>query len=128
MATKPTFDGTLTCALGVTDLDKAIEWYREVLGCELIYRVDDLGWCELATAVTKVTIGLSEVEHVPHGGGATLTFGVADVDVERRTLEARGVRFEGPTQTHEGMVRLATFYDLDDNPFMLAQDLQRGAP
>ncbi len=40
-----------------------------------------------------------------------------------RALEAEGVRFDGPTETIEGMVSTATFYDPDNNALMLAQDL-----
>jgi hypothetical protein len=33
------------------------------------------------------------------------------------------VRFDGDTREIEGMVRFATFYDLDGNSFMLAERL-----
>jgi predicted enzyme related to lactoylglutathione lyase len=58
-------------------------------------------------------------------GGATLTFGVTDIAAARAHLERHGVRFDGDTREIEGMVRLATFYDLDGNSFMLAQRLDR---
>jgi hypothetical protein len=35
------------------------------------------------------------------------------------------VRFDGATRTYEGMVRLATFYDPDENALMLYEELQR---
>ena len=41
----------------------------------------------------------------------------------RSALEAAGVKFDGPTQEIPEMVKLATFYDPDNNAFMLAQDL-----
>ena len=55
--------------------------------------------------------------------GAVLTFGVKDIDAARASLESRKVRFDGPTQTIPGMVRLATFFDEDGNALMLYQDL-----
>ncbi|HSD03011.1 MAG TPA: VOC family protein [Gaiellales bacterium] len=58
--------------------------------------------------------------------GATLTFGVADIDAARAHLEAHDVRFDGETSEVPGMVRLATFYDPDGNTFMLAQRLDGG--
>lgn len=123
MASPLRYDGGLTCALQVADLDRAIRWYEDVLGFKLLYRAEELGWCELSTEVARVNVGLSQVEKVEKGGGATLTFGVADVDAARRLLEQRDVRFDGPSRTYEGMVRLATFFDPDGNALMLYQDL-----
>ena len=60
------------------------------------------------------------------GGGATLTFGVVDIDSARAWLEAHDVKFDGEKTEVPGMVRLATFYDPDGNTFMLAQRLDGG--
>lgn len=117
------YDGRMTAALSVKDLDTSIPWYREMLGFELIYRLDAWGWCELKTAVPGVSLGLGETDDVKTAGGATLTFNVTDIDGARRYLEERGVRFDGETNEVEGMVKLATFFDPDGNSFMLAQSL-----
>lgn len=122
MASPLGFDGGLTAALGVADLDRAIAWYSGVLGFRLLYRMDDMGWCELVTEVPGVNVGLSQVETVEPKGGATLTFGVRDIAAARRRLEDAAVPFDGPTMTIEGMVSLATFYDPDGNKLMLYQD------
>ena len=125
MADALNYDGGLTCSLNCTDLKRSIQWYQDTLGFKLLYQVDEMGWCELASAVTRVNIGLSQVEKAGGKGGATLTFGVKDIDQARKTLEGKKVRFDGATQTIEGMVRLATFFDPDDNALMLYQDLQK---
>ncbi len=39
------FDGGLTVSLPVSDLGEAIHWYQNILGFELKYRLDDIGWC-----------------------------------------------------------------------------------
>jgi catechol 2,3-dioxygenase-like lactoylglutathione lyase family enzyme len=117
------YDGRLTAALSVSDLDVSIPWYAEMLGFELIYRLETWGWCELKSSVRGVSIGLGESDQVKTGGGATLTFNVRDIEEARDYLEARGVRFDGETSEVEGMVKLATFYDPDGNSFMLAQTL-----
>jgi len=121
MASPLGYNGTLTCAIPVGDLDRALDWYRNVLGFELDYRMDEIGWAELSTPVAGVTVGLSEVENPQVKGGATLVFGVADIEAARNRLESRQVRFDGDTLTIEGLVRLATFYDPDGNKFMLSQ-------
>jgi CreA protein len=108
----------------VSNIDAAIDWYREALGFELVYKLDDLGWGEVRTPYEGITIGLAQREEVQNGG-ATPTFGVEDIEAARRHLESKGVRFDGDTYEVEGMVKLATFYDPDGNAYMLAQSLQQ---
>ena len=118
------YDGGLTASLSVANLDKAIAWYRDVLEFKLQYKLDDMGWAEMETGVARVNVGLSQVETPQVRGGATLTFGVKDIDAARKTLEGKDVRFDGDTITIEGMVKLATMYDPDGNKLMLYQSLQ----
>jgi catechol 2,3-dioxygenase-like lactoylglutathione lyase family enzyme len=119
------YEGELHCDLRVTDLPRALDWYREILGFTVLHHVPEAGWAELQTPVADVRVGLTAVEQMPpHGGGAVLTFNVRDVDASRRYLESReDVRFDGDTCTIEGWVRLVTVFDLDGNPLMLAQSL-----
>ncbi len=124
MASDLGFNGGLTCALKVTDLDTSLKWYQDVLGFKLLYRVEEIGWCELATEVSRVNVGLSQVEKCGGDGNAILTWGVKDIEHARKQLEEKSIRFDGPTQTIEGMVKLATFFDPDGNAMMLYEDLQ----
>ena len=122
MADEILYDGGLTLSLPVSNLDEAINWYQSILGFELKYRMDDLGWCELGSSVDNVNVGLSVVEE-PNPGGATPTFGVQDMQAAEATLKAKGVRLDGDIVTIEGMVSLLTFYDQDDNSLMFYQTL-----
>ena len=117
------FDGGLTCALECADLERSLAWYETTLGMTLLYKVDDLGWAELQSPVARVNVGLSEVETPSVRGGATLTFGVVDIESGRQALEAKGVAFDGEVVVYPGMVKLSTFYDPDGNKLMLYQDL-----
>ncbi len=119
------YSGALTCAVAVTDYARSLAWYRDVLGFEPLYRLDDLAWAELVTPLPGVTLGIGQSEQVQPEGGATLTFGVTDIDATRARLEGLGVRFDGETGQVGEMVRLATFYDPDGNTFMLAQVLDQ---
>lgn len=116
------FNGGLTLSLAVSDLDRALAWYQSVLGFELIYRRDDIGWCELTTGVERVSLGLSAVESVTPGG-ATPTFGVEDIEASRASLEAHGVKLDGDILEIDGLVKLQTFYDPDGNSFMFYEEL-----
>ena len=120
------FDGGLTLALQSSNLDRTIEWYQSVLGFTLLYKADEMAWCELKTGVEGVNIGFSEVEAVATGGGATPTFGVVDILAAQASVAAQGVRTDGDIQHVPGLVKLLTLYDPDGNALMLYQN--DGAP
>lgn len=118
------YDGGLTCSIGVTSLDRSISWYSDVLGMTLLYRMDEIAWCELSTGVARVNVGLGVREGRGGGpGGAVLTFGVTDIDAAKAELDRHGVRQDGPIQDIPDMVRLLTFFDPDDNALMFYQEL-----
>lgn len=116
----------LTASMGVTSLDTSIDWYQSVLGFNLLYRADEIGWCELSTHMTGVNVGLSENREVAQGGGATNVWGVTDIEAAKARLDAHGVRLDGDIQTIPDLVKLLTFYDPDGNAMMLSQSLQDG--
>lgn len=111
----------LTCSMGVRDMTASIVWYERVMHCKLLYRADEIGWCELKTPMAGVNIGLSQVENVVQGGGATNVFEVADIDEAKAHLDAEAVRQDGDIQHIPGLVKLITFYDPDGNAFMFSQ-------
>lgn len=115
-------ENTITLALSVKDRHASADWYGKMLGFELLYHADEAGWSELKTKTDGVTLGLGEQTEVAPGNSVPV-FGIGDIAAARAALEAAGVRFDGPTDTIEGMVSTATFYDPDGNALMLAQDL-----
>lgn len=122
-----TVDNTITLALSVRDRHASADWYADKLGFDLLHHIDEAGWSELRTMTPGVTLGLGE-QTEPAPGNTVPVFGIADIASARTALEAAGVRFDGPTETIDGMVSTATFYDPDGNALMLAQDLtQSGA-
>jgi hypothetical protein len=118
-----TYCGGVTAAMQVADRTKSAAWFKKHLGFETLYDVAEIGWCELSTSVPGVNLGLSEVETPAVGAGPVLTWGVANINQARATLEKAGVRFDGETREYPGMVKLATFFDLDGNPFMFFESL-----
>jgi catechol 2,3-dioxygenase-like lactoylglutathione lyase family enzyme len=105
--------------VNVSNLERAIDWYRDALGFEVEYRLDEIGWAELTTPFGAVNIGLSQTED-QRAGGTVPTFGVTDIDAGRRHLESLGVKLD-ETFDVQGMVKLMGFYDPDGNPWMLAE-------
>ncbi len=120
------FAQEMTASMGVTDLDRSIAWYQKVLGCTFMFRVDEIGWCEMATHMPGVIIGLSENETVTQGGGATNVWTVKDIDAAKAHLDAHDVMQDGGIHTVPDMVKLLTFYDPDGNAMMFAESLVQG--
>lgn len=117
-------DNTITLALSVRDRHASAEWYEKNLGFQLLVHIDEAGWSEMQTNTKGVTLGLGE-QSEPAPGNTVPVFGVADIAVARAALEKVDVKFDGATETIEGMVSTATFYDPDGNALMLAQDLSK---
>lgn len=115
-------DNTITIALSVRDRHASARWYEKTLGFELLHHIDEAGWSELQTNTKGVTLGLGD-QNEPTPGNSVPVFGVSDIAIARKDMEQAGIKFDGETIVIDGMVSIATFYDLDKNALMLAQDL-----
>lgn len=114
----------VTASLNVSDLDASIAWYQTVLGATLLYKVDEIGWCELDSHIPGVRIGLTANQTVPSGGNAINVWSVVDIEAAKAHLDSHSVRQDGGIQDIPELVRLLTFYDPDGNAMMLAESLQ----
>jgi predicted enzyme related to lactoylglutathione lyase len=117
----------VTLQLAVSDLDRAIRFYVDVLEFKVTERRSDLGFAHLDTNVPGLEIGLSAGGTATGTGGAIVNISVADVAVARRLLESRGVTFIGDTRIIPGKVALAGFADPDGNRLRLAGPAPREA-
>ena len=86
----PTFKPELTIAVQVSDWLAARDWYRDVLGLEETFVVEEGGWAEFAGPL-GVVIGLSDLHGQAHPGvgGTTITFGVSDIEAARAESDRR---------------------------------------
>lgn len=116
------FSGKLVCSVSVSDHQRSAAWYVENLGFGVVFASPEMGMSYLSTAVANVWLDLSQVEK-PEVKGPALVWGVDSVDAARAELEAKGVRFDGPTREFGGMVKLATFFDPDGNTLMFYENL-----
>ena len=111
--------GVATVWVPVTDMGRAVAFYRDTLGLNVKDQGDD--WSEIDA--NGLMIGLNAREHVEvNGGGAVITFQPdTSIDEEVQRLTDAGVTFTGPISDHE-WGRIAPFRDSEGN------DLQFYAP
>lgn len=121
------FNGQVTLSVGVRDRKAAAAWYAEHLGFEMLYDREDIAWCEMSTPVPGLCVGFADREE-PQIGGPVPVLGVDDLSRARTRLESAGVRFDGPNIEHDGLVKLATFYDPDGHAWMLSEVAAEARP
>ena len=117
------FTGGLVVRFTVTDRAKSRDWYRDMLGFEVLFEVDEIGWTEMTNHEAQLTIGLAQSDAVSVSTGTMPVIGVKDLDAARKLLESKGVKFTGATVEHAGLVKLATLLDPDGRQIMLYQAL-----
>lgn len=115
-------NNTITIAFSVSNRQTTAKWYEEHLGFREVFSIDEAGWTELATNTPGVTIGLGDAEEIK-AADTTPVFGVADCDAARSSLEKAGIKFDGGAVEIPKMVKLATFFDPDGHPLMIAEDV-----
>jgi catechol 2,3-dioxygenase-like lactoylglutathione lyase family enzyme len=126
--TGPAYDGLFTPWVPVTDLTRSISWYQQVLNLRLIFRADQIGWAELGTETPGAVVGLFRTgedapRHTESAGGATLTFGVTDLESERKRLADLGVEFGRYDRVIPSLISFVSFADPDGNLLMFCQVL-----
>jgi predicted enzyme related to lactoylglutathione lyase len=103
----------------VSDLGRAVGFYRDVLGLDLVQRDGD-SWVEFDVGGRRLALHAVAEGQPVQAGGATAVFSVNDLDEAAALLEDRGV-----TAVHEGDVegfaRFASFLDPDGNTFQLIE-------
>jgi predicted enzyme related to lactoylglutathione lyase len=103
----------------VTDMDRAVAFYRDGLGLSVGSRHGD-EWAELEAGPIRIGLhGARDGHATPHGG--TAVFRVADLDLAKAALEERGVVFEEHLGEVPGIARYASFDDPDGNSMQLIE-------
>jgi predicted enzyme related to lactoylglutathione lyase len=111
--------------LHVTDLERALRFYGEVLELPLARRAEDLPWAQFQAGT--VTLGIHagvEPGGRPPGGATGFTFLVQDAAKAVEELRKRGVTITAEAEAQPWGVT-AEFRDPDGNEFVL---FQRPAP
>jgi catechol 2,3-dioxygenase-like lactoylglutathione lyase family enzyme len=106
----------------VSDMDRAVRFYNEVLGLRLAYRFGNQ-WASIE-AGHGLTIGLHPASaQSPAGRKGSMTIGLeltGSIQEAVQDLESKGVRFVGPIHQDKAG-SFAAFEDPDGNSLYLAQ-------
>ena len=110
--------------IAVSDLEKAIEYYTNVVGLTLLEKHPQFGWAELS-GPNGARLGLAQAseEGGPAAGGNAVVSITIDSIEAFKNEKKDSVEFVGETQEVPGHVILQLCRDTDGNQFHLAQKL-----
>jgi methylmalonyl-CoA/ethylmalonyl-CoA epimerase len=110
----------------VTDIDRAIAFYRDTLGMKFLFQVPNMGFFDCA----GVRLMLSGSERAGETYSSILYFKVTGIQEAFQTLKSRGVPFEGEPHLLARMpdhdLWMAFFRDPDRNLLALMSEIPRG--
>ena len=100
------------------DMDRALAFYRDVLGLEVVFR-DGEKWCQLAAGDSRLALS-SPREAAPAEAGSVVVIRVDDLDAVRAALEAAGTEVEASREMGDHG-RIVTCRDPDGTYLQLYQ-------
>jgi predicted enzyme related to lactoylglutathione lyase len=103
-------EGIAAIWLPVTDMKRAVGFYRDSLGLDVLE--EDSDWSMVTAGDQR--IGLNASEDPSGDGGAVIAFHAEDLDSTVQELKGRGVEFSGGVSEHP-WGRIAPFKDPDGN-------------
>ena len=101
------------------DMDKAAEFYGEILGLRRSVYIPERNYAEFETGNVTFSVVVGEAMGIGHRVNAlAVALHVDDVAAARAALEQRGVEFSGDI-LDTGVCHMAFFADPDGNALML---------
>ncbi|MBI4498165.1 MAG: VOC family protein [Chloroflexi bacterium] len=105
----------------VTDLERAVRFYRDGLGLDLLWYEARQGHAAVRTSAAPLVLRAGGAPN-PAGSGPIIAFEVEDIQAAVPALEQQGVTFPEGIERHGGRLT-ARFADPDGNPLELNQTL-----
>jgi predicted enzyme related to lactoylglutathione lyase len=123
--TKHLITGVATVGVPVTDHDRALAFYRDVLGCEV--RMDSsfgegMRWVEVAPPGTATTIALMPApDAAAVGVDSAIRLATDDAEAIHTELQASGVDVDAEILRWEGVPPMFTLRDPDGNTLYVVE-------
>jgi methylmalonyl-CoA/ethylmalonyl-CoA epimerase len=112
--------------VSISDIDRAVEFYRDVLGMRFLFRFPGIAFFDC----DGVRLYLAQPERPDFAGRSAIYYRVDDIATAVRALEGRGVVFSGrPHVVHrdaEHELWMAFFQDPDGNNLALMNEVSIG--
>jgi len=110
----------------VKDVEKALKFYTEIVGLELLEFNKEFGWAELK-GKNGCTLGIAQ-ENLEHnemaGKNAVVSITVADLAKAIDHFKKKGVKLIGDVLEIPNHVKMQTFQDVDGNTFQIVECLE----
>ena len=110
------------------DLDRAVAFYRDVLGMRFLFRVPNMAFFDCAG--TRLMLGVPETAEFDHPA-SIIYYDVPDIRAAHETLAGRGVAFrEAPAKIADlgdRVLWLASFRDTEGNTVALMSEVAKTA-
>ena len=114
-------------SINVHDLDKAATFYRDTLGMRFLFQIPKMAFFDCGGL--RLMLAVPEKPEFDHPS-SVFYFKVGDIQAVARTLESRGVKFEGAPHMIARMpdhdLWMAFFRDADANLLALMSEAPRG--
>jgi catechol 2,3-dioxygenase-like lactoylglutathione lyase family enzyme len=111
--------------VSVTDVDRSVAFYRDVLGISFLFRVPGQPMAFFDCDGVRLYLGVPESEDFRSRG--VLYFTVDDIDEAHRALMERGVAFRDAPhlvhRTEDAELHMAFFTDPDGNHLALMSEM-----
>lgn len=106
----------------VTDIERAVAFYRDKLGLTLHFSSPEHGYASLAAGAVRLGVALPGTDHANLVGRHTgVGLEVADLEAEHAHLAGLGVHFTMPPTRQPWGGFMAMISDVDGNIFYLDQ-------
>ena len=104
----------------VRDLGRAVRFYGEKLGLEVVFEDADFGYASFQTGPVRLAVAATDDEALL-GRHTGIGFAVEDLVAAHQALAEKGVDFSMPPEKQPWGGFMAMFLDADGNSFYLDQ-------
>jgi predicted enzyme related to lactoylglutathione lyase len=111
----------------VSDINKAKNFYHDILGMEIHTSSPEHGWVELIGKDGGALLGLAQSNAhnaIKEGSNAVVTLSVDNIEKSKSELVEKGVSMIGDIIEVPGHVKMQMFTDFDNNHFQLVELLE----